>query len=269
MLFVCFVMAPLSQKLEPPKIPGRFTRVDAERAQEAIDRTGPSITPQALKTFARQARKRMRTENGGYRRDHLRALAQRVEVDGKEVRIMGSKNELLRTLVAASSAKTAGFGVLSFVPKWRATELEKTRRHRSAQFIGIRASEVHDEDGHYSFPVVLGRTSRRAAKHSGSIRTIPCGVGECQAARSLAGVALHQPANACSVASIQCGASARSLWPSGPKRRTLLWPSADSHLKIAYRGSAGPSPIASNNCRASSVSRREPNGRPERTHCFR
>jgi hypothetical protein len=33
----------------------------------------------------------MRTESGGYRRDHLRALAQRVEVDAKEVRIMGSK----------------------------------------------------------------------------------------------------------------------------------------------------------------------------------
>jgi hypothetical protein len=27
----------------------------------------------------------MRTESGGYRRDHLRAFAQRVEVDAKEV----------------------------------------------------------------------------------------------------------------------------------------------------------------------------------------
>jgi site-specific DNA recombinase len=95
-------------------------RIDAERAEEAIERLGPSITPQALKTFARQARRRMRTESGGYRRDHLRALAQRVEVDAKEVRIMGSKSVLLRTLVAASSAKTAGFCVPSFVPKWRA-----------------------------------------------------------------------------------------------------------------------------------------------------
>jgi hypothetical protein len=57
-----------------------------------------------------------------YRRDHLRALAQRVEVDQKELRIMGSKSELLRTLVAASSAKTAGFGVPSSVPKWRASK---------------------------------------------------------------------------------------------------------------------------------------------------
>jgi site-specific DNA recombinase len=62
----------------------------------------------------------MRTENGGYRRDHLRALAQRVEVDVKEVCIMGSKSELLRTLVAASGAKTAPFGVPSFIRKWRA-----------------------------------------------------------------------------------------------------------------------------------------------------
>jgi len=88
-------------------------RADAERAEGALDRLGPTITPQNLKTFARTARKRMRTEAGGYRRDHLRALAQRVEVDAKEIRIMGSKSVLLRTLVAVSSAKTTGFGVPS------------------------------------------------------------------------------------------------------------------------------------------------------------
>ena len=92
------------------------------RAEGALDRLGPSITPQALKAFARTARRRMRTEPGGYRRDHLRALAQRVEVDAEEVRITGSKSVLLRTLVAVSSAKTAGFGVPSFVPKWRPRE---------------------------------------------------------------------------------------------------------------------------------------------------
>jgi site-specific DNA recombinase len=97
-------------------------RADAERAQKASERVVPSITPLALKTFARQARRRMRTDSGGYRRDHLRALAQRIEVGAKEVRIMGSKSVLLRTLVAASSTKTAGFGVPSFVPKWRARQ---------------------------------------------------------------------------------------------------------------------------------------------------
>jgi hypothetical protein len=96
-------------------------RLDAARAEEALNRSGPVITPQALNIFVRAARKGMRTESGGYRREHLRALAQRVEVDTKEVRIMGAKSVLLRTLVAASSAKSAGFGVPSSVPKWRAS----------------------------------------------------------------------------------------------------------------------------------------------------
>lgn len=106
-------------------------RADAERAEGALDRVGPSITPQALKAFAGQARRRMRTESGGYRRDHLRALAQRIEVDAKEVRIMGSKSVLLRTLVAAESVKTAGFGVPSFVPKWRPS-VDETDNYVSA-----------------------------------------------------------------------------------------------------------------------------------------
>lgn len=62
----------------------------------------------------------MRIEGGGYRRDHLRALAQRVEVADREVRIMGSKSDLLRTLAAISSVKSAA-GVCSSVMDWRAT----------------------------------------------------------------------------------------------------------------------------------------------------
>jgi site-specific DNA recombinase len=116
----------LKQRVTELKAIRDQARADAERAEGALDRLGPSITPHALKTFASQARKRMRTEMGGYRRDHLRALAQRVEVDAKEVRIMGSKSVLLRTLVGASSAKTAGFGVPSFVPKWRARREDLT-----------------------------------------------------------------------------------------------------------------------------------------------
>jgi site-specific DNA recombinase len=58
-------------------------------------------------------------ESGGYRRDQLRALAQRVEVADAEVRITGSKSELLRTLVAASGGKPGAIGVRSLVLKWR------------------------------------------------------------------------------------------------------------------------------------------------------
>ncbi len=61
------------------------------------------------------ARQRIRLESGGYRRDHLRALARRVEVADGEVRIMGSKSRLLQTLVAGrgvNSVPTQGL-------KWR------------------------------------------------------------------------------------------------------------------------------------------------------
>src|SRR5690606_12169528 len=93
---------------------------DAERTQLALDSSGnQGVTPDMLKGFARKARERIRLDGGGYRRDHLRALAQRVEVADDEVRIMGSKSELLRTLIAASSGKSAAFGVQSSVLKWR------------------------------------------------------------------------------------------------------------------------------------------------------
>ena len=68
-----------------------------------------------LSKFAHTARQRIRLEGGGYRRDHLRALAQRVEVAEGEVRIMGSKSRLLQTLVAnggVNSVPTQGL-------KWR------------------------------------------------------------------------------------------------------------------------------------------------------
>ena len=43
-----------------------------------------------LSNFARAARQHIRLEGGTYRRDHLRALAQRVDVAEGELRILGS-----------------------------------------------------------------------------------------------------------------------------------------------------------------------------------
>ncbi|MHB2166530.1 recombinase family protein [Alsobacter sp. R-9] len=96
-------------------------QADADRIEAALESEGgEAVTADMLKSFARKARERIRLEDGGYRRDHLRALAQRVEVDDAEARIMGSKSELLRTLVAAASGgKSAAFGVHSSVLKWR------------------------------------------------------------------------------------------------------------------------------------------------------
>ena len=95
-------------------------QADAARIQMTLDSSGnQSITVDMIGAFANEARNGLRLEGGGYRRDHLRAFAQRVEVADTEVSIMGSKSELLRTLVAASRGKSAAFGVHSFVLKWR------------------------------------------------------------------------------------------------------------------------------------------------------
>ena len=77
------------------------------------------ITPELVGKFASVARERMPIAGDAYRRDHLRALAQRVEVADKEVRTMGSKGELLRTLAAGSGVGSAVRGVPSSVPNWR------------------------------------------------------------------------------------------------------------------------------------------------------
>lgn len=94
-------------------------RADAERASALLlNSAQQAITPVTLRKFASTARRRIRMEGGGYRRDHLSALAQRVEVERGEVRIMGSKSNLLRVL-AANGVATAAGGVPIVVPKWR------------------------------------------------------------------------------------------------------------------------------------------------------
>jgi site-specific DNA recombinase len=95
-------------------------QADAERAAAMLGSSAhQAITPQMVQRFARTARERIRIDGGGYRRDHLRALAQRVEVADREVRIIGSKSNLLQTLTAASGVKPATPAVRSSVLKWR------------------------------------------------------------------------------------------------------------------------------------------------------
>ena len=98
------------------------SQAGAMRAQTVLDSAAQQpVTTTVLREFAATARKRMRMriEGGGYRRDHLRALAQRVEVADREVRIMGSKSDLLKTLAAISGVKSASGGVRSSGLDWR------------------------------------------------------------------------------------------------------------------------------------------------------
>ncbi len=103
-------------------------KADTERAHAMLQHSGnQAVTPQMLSKFARTARQRIRLEGGGYSRDHLRALAQRVEVAEGEVRIMGSKSRLLQTLMAnggANAVPTQGL-------KWRRGWDSNPRRTRA------------------------------------------------------------------------------------------------------------------------------------------
>jgi site-specific DNA recombinase len=77
-----------------------------------------AITPQMVRTFAKTARQRIRLEGGGYRRDHLRVLAQRVEGAGGEVRIMGSKTRVLQALTAKNGVNSVPTQGLNWRMGW-------------------------------------------------------------------------------------------------------------------------------------------------------
>lgn len=94
---------------------------EAQRAAAALDRMGPNLTPDLLKRFAKATREMLRDENGGYRRDLLKAVAQRVEVTPEGgLRISGCKVELLRTLSANNGVESASLDVLTHGRGWRA-----------------------------------------------------------------------------------------------------------------------------------------------------
>ncbi len=116
-------------------------QTEAERTATALEGAGQqTVTPGMVRKFAATARERIRLAGGGYRRDHLRALARRVEVADGEVRIMGSKSDLLRTLAAVSGVKSATLGVRSSVPRWRPVgdSNPRCRRERAVSWASRR-----------------------------------------------------------------------------------------------------------------------------------
>jgi len=98
----------------------------------------PGLSAFIGRKFAQTAVERSRIDGGGYLRDHLRALAQRVVVVDKQVWIMGSKQDLLRILAAASGVQSAVGGVRGSVLKWRA---------------------VRDSDENYVYAIALQNSS--------------------------------------------------------------------------------------------------------------
>ena len=121
----------LKERIDELKATRDQARIDAERSKAAVENAGQIITATQLDKFAKAARRRMRGSDGGYRRDHLRALAQRVEVSEREVRIMGSKNTLLRVLAASNGVESAANDVRIYVPEWRRGRDSNPRRPQS------------------------------------------------------------------------------------------------------------------------------------------
>ena len=93
---------------------------DADRAEAAIEKLGPMITPETIERMADATRESLRDADGKYRRAQVRAVAQRVEVlSTEEIKIMGGRTELLRTMAASAGDQSALVEVRSFRPKWR------------------------------------------------------------------------------------------------------------------------------------------------------
>ncbi len=110
----------LKERIGGLKVIRDQARVDADRAQALLDSPGQTaISPAMIRGFSQSARERIRASEGGYRRDHLRSLAQRVEVADDAIRIMGSKTELLRTLIDCQGRQSAAIGVPRGGLKWR------------------------------------------------------------------------------------------------------------------------------------------------------
>ncbi|HEY0122500.1 MAG TPA: hypothetical protein VGC14_12205 [Rhizobium sp.] len=110
----------LKERIAGLKVLRDQARADSDRAQALLESPGHSaLSPAMIEGFARRARERIRGHEGGYRRDHLRALAQRVEVADDAIRIMGSKTELIKTLIAGQGRQSAVIGVPRGGLKWR------------------------------------------------------------------------------------------------------------------------------------------------------
>ena len=97
------------------------SRIDADRAAAEIERAGPTLTPAGA-----QQRSPGRPASGcATPRAATAATICARSLSGsrstsRKFASWARKSALLRTLVAASGGKTAGIGVPSFVPKWRA-----------------------------------------------------------------------------------------------------------------------------------------------------
>jgi site-specific DNA recombinase len=111
----------LKERIDEFKALKDTATADADRAERAITRLGPIITPELLERFAEATRKALRNEDGTFRREILRAIAQRVIIySPTELEVSGCKVELFRSLAATNDVEAAALAVPAREPEWRA-----------------------------------------------------------------------------------------------------------------------------------------------------
>lgn len=151
----------LKERITDLKVIRDQARADADRAQALLDSPGHNaISPAMIRQFSQIARDRIRGREGGYRRDHLRALAQRVEVADDAIRIMGSKTELLRTLAGSQVRQSAAPGVPGGGLKWRCGRDSNWHCVAIGGIRSVIALESETIPKSYSIPLIVDRARR-------------------------------------------------------------------------------------------------------------
>lgn len=108
----------LKQRIETLKQDRDQASDSLERAKEGA-RQRSEISPALIEQFGCTMREKLASGDNAFRKTYISAIVDRVEVDDRQVRIIGRK-EVLEQAVRAATA--AGTGVRSFVPKWRTGE---------------------------------------------------------------------------------------------------------------------------------------------------
>jgi site-specific DNA recombinase len=74
------------------------------------------ISPSVVERFGQTMREKLTTGDVPFRKAYLRSIVDRIEVDDREIRIVGRKDVLEQAVLADRSPAP---GVRSFVAKWR------------------------------------------------------------------------------------------------------------------------------------------------------
>jgi hypothetical protein len=93
-------------------------RSDVERVAGRGGARPEVVTAEVVSQFALEARRRLRDEQGGFRRHYVQAMVQRVEVTDEEIRICGTPERLLQARTPPIVGSTAE--VRGIVPRWLA-----------------------------------------------------------------------------------------------------------------------------------------------------